>query len=205
MAGRWCAAGSSLDIAGADWHMSRVRAATIVGEDRATRLRRVGGLLLVVLAVALYAPALRAPFLFDDQSAIVANRTIRSWWPPWTPLVSPSGASGVAGRPLVNFSLALNHALSGDATWSYHLMNALLHGVAAWLLFSLVRRTLARVRPGEPAAFLAWSVAAVWSVHPLQTESVACIVQRTEVLGSLFYLGTLLAFVRSLESGAWRG
>jgi tetratricopeptide (TPR) repeat protein len=176
-----------------------------IGEDRAAQFRRIGGLLLIVLAVALYAPGLRAPFVFDDQSAISSNPTLRSWWPIWTPLVPPGGASGVVGRPLVNLSLALNHAISGDAPWSYHLTNALLHGAAAWLLFSLVRRTLLRLRPDEPVAWLAWSVALVWTVHPLQTESVTCVVQRTEVLASLFYLATLLAFVRSLEPAAWSG
>lgn len=182
-----------------------MRVAAILGEDRAARTRRVAGLLLVGLAVAVYANALRAPFIFDDQSAIVGNPTLRTWWPPWQPLVPPPGASGVAGRPLVNLSLALNHLLGAEAPAGYHLANTLLHGAAAWLLFSLVRRTLARLRPGEPADFFAWSIAAVWTVHPLLTESVTCVVQRTEVLASWFYLGTLLAFVRSLEPGAGRG
>ncbi|WP_415909904.1 hypothetical protein [Oleiharenicola sp. Vm1] len=163
-----------------------MRVAAILGEDRAARMRRAAGLLLVGLAVAVYANALRAPFIFDDQSAIVGNPTLRTWWPPWQPLVPPPGASGVAGRPLVNLSLALNHLVGGEAPAGYHLANALLHGAAAWLLFSLVRRTLVRLRPGEPAGFFAWSVAAVWTVHPLLTESVTCVVQRTEVLASFF-------------------
>ena len=48
---------------------------------------------------------------------------------------------------------------------------------------------------------LAFAIALIWAVHPLQTESVVCIAQRTESLCSLFYLLTLYCFVRGAQSG----
>jgi Tfp pilus assembly protein PilF len=188
--------------------MSAMRAAFIFGEDRATRLRRLGGAALVVLALALYANALRAPFVFDDQSAILGNRTLRVWSPWWTPLFPPLDAGGVVGRPLVNLSLALNYALGGESPAGYHAVNILLHGAVAWLLFAIVRRTLARVSAGERVDFFAWSIAAVWTVHPLLTESVTCVIQRNEVMASACVLGALYGFIRASEAGAaarnWR-
>jgi hypothetical protein len=80
-----------------------------------------------------------------------------------------------SGRPVLNLSLALNHAISGDAVWSYHVFNLLVHVCAALALFGLVRRTLEqpgwRGRPDGAALPLAWSVAALWLLHPLQTQA----------------------------------
>ncbi|MBX3750577.1 MAG: tetratricopeptide repeat protein [Opitutaceae bacterium] len=105
----------------------------------------------------------------------------------------------------MNLSFALNHAISGEAVWSYHAVNLLIHAGAGLALFGLVRRTLAL--PGMPgggraaADSLALAVAGIWLAHPLQTESVTSIVQRTESLVGLFYLLTFYAFVRALTAG----
>ena len=48
----------------------------------------------------------------------------------------------VAGRPVINLSLALNWAISGDDPWSYHAVNLLIHALAALALFGVVRRSL---------------------------------------------------------------
>jgi len=82
----------------------------------------------------------------------------------------------------------------------------------ALVLLGLVRRTLVRPglreRYGSTALPLAFAVALLWTLHPLQTESVTYTVQRTESLMGLFYLLTLYCFARSVESprpGLWRG
>src|SRR4029077_15512000 len=78
--------------------------------------------------------------------------------------------------------------------------------LAGLTLFGLVQRTLLRPalhpRFGADALPLALAVALLWTVHPLQTESVTYIVQRAESLMGLFYLLTLYCFVRSLDSPA---
>ncbi len=112
------------------------------------------------------------------------------------------------GRPLLNLSLAVNYALSGTSVWSYHAANVAIHILAGLTLYELTRRTF-RLIGGELAAAadsLGLVIALLWIVHPLQTESVTYIVQRTESLMGFFYLFTLYAFVRSaeLESIGWR-
>ena len=78
--------------------------------------------------------------------------------------------------------------------------------MAGLTLLGLVRRTLQRPvlqeRFGASALPLALAVAVLWTVHPLQTESVTYITQRYESLMGLFYLLTLYCFVRSVESAA---
>ncbi|MBC7365585.1 MAG: tetratricopeptide repeat protein [Undibacterium sp.] len=155
--------------------------------------------LLVAAVVIAYANTFSVPFLFDDVLAIVENPTIRHLWPLTTSLSPPAGQGlTVEGRPLLNFSFALNYAVSGTAPWSYHLANIALHALAALTLFSLIRRTLAALSTPrvESPTTLAFYAALLWAVHPLQTESVTYIVQRAESLMGLLYLLTLYCFAR---------
>ena len=56
-----------------------------------------------------------------------------------------------------------------------------------------------RITRPTRATLLAFAVALLWTVHPLQTEAVTYIVQRTESLMGLFYLLTLYCFIRGAE------
>jgi len=165
-------------------------------------------LLLVVLVAAAYANTFGVPFLFDDAIAVERNPTIRQLWPLSVPLSPPPEGGTTTGRPIVNLSLALNYAISGEAAWSYHVGNLLIHAGAALALFGLLRRTFAApaLRPvtGVVADSLAFAAAALWALHPLQTESVTNIAQRTESLCGLFYLLTLYACARAAEAPALR-
>ena len=156
--------------------------------------------------LAAYHNSFSVPFVFDDIPAIVENASIRKLW-PLGEVLAPGTHGGVttSGRPVVNLSLALNYALSGSAVWSYHAVNLAIHLVAGLALFGLVRRTLLtpglRDRFGSAALPLAFFTAALWLLHPLQTESVTYVVQRAESLVGMFYLLTLYCFVRGAGPG----
>ena len=159
------------------------------------------GAMIAIAGFAAYANSFGGPFVYDDGPAIVDNPTLQSL----ATAFFPSAGTTVSGRPLVNFSFALNHALSGTGVGSYHLLNLLIHIAAGLTLFGLVRRTLARLHSPHslPAA---GSVALLWTIHPLQTESVTYVVQRAESLMGLCYLLTLYCFIRSIDSksaGRW--
>lgn len=161
-------------------------------------------LFLAAAALLAYHNSFAAPFLFDDDSSIRDNPTIRSlgqaWWPP-----RENGVT-VSGRPLLNFTLALNYAVGGTAVGGYHAVNLLIHVLAAGVLFGVVRRTLrlpaCGARPEREARALALVAAGLWMLHPLQTESVTYVIQRAESLVSLLYLLTLGCFLRAAEPGA---
>ena len=163
--------------------------------------------LLILATLAAYHNCLTAPFVFDDASAIVKNATIRHLWPLGGALTPPTEAGGVCGRPLVNLTLAINYALSGTDTWSYHSLNLAIHILAGLALFGIARRTFLQpplhARFGAVAQPLALVVAGLWTLHPLQTESVTFVVQRNESLMGLLFLLTLYAFIRGTKkSGA---
>ncbi len=172
----------------------------------------LAALVLAVGVLAAYQNIFDKPFVFDDLPGIVANPTITQLWPPWTALSPPSETgSSVAGRPLINYTFAINYALSGYEVWSYHALNLIIHVLAAWTLFGVARRTLLRPalaeRFGNEALPLAFLIALGWAVHPLLTESVTNVIQRTESLSALFYLLTFYCFIRSLDStraNRWR-
>lgn len=202
-----------------------------------------GGGVLALAVLAAYHNSFSAPFVLDDTFSITENRMIRHFWPIWDVLSPPGGGLTVSGRPVLNLSLAINHAVSGTAAWSYHALNVIIHALAGLTLFGIVRRTLlgercrsllARVAAaglaGDASAassaalrsegrsrvnsllqidavLLALAVAGIWTLHPLQTESVTYVVQRAESLMGLFYLLTLYCFIRSADSpkpGRWQ-
>lgn len=152
---------------------------------------------LLIAATALaWANSWSAPFVFDDIPSIVENRGIRELAPlSW---LNPPHTAGetVSGRPLLNFTFALNHAVSGPDVWSYHVLNGLIHAFAALALWAVLRR-LPPVTSG-----VALATALLWTLHPLQTAAVTYVVQRAESLAALFTLLTVYGFLRSVRGDA---
>ena len=148
-----------------------------------------------------YANSLGGPFIFDDRLAIVASPNIRQW-SPLSRVLLPVQESPVAGRPLVNLSFAIDYAIAGLDVRVYHLTNIAIHLLCALILFGIVRRTLESggiALPFQPAD-VACAAALVWTVHPLNSEAINYLTQRTESMMALFYLLTLYAGVRALRS-----
>ncbi len=161
---------------------------------------------LVVATVTAYVPALRAPFVMDDADTIGASST-------WTTLEG----SPTAGRPLVTATLAVNYAINSalgvdqrsdpdgpNKAVGYRLFNLFLHLLTGALLFAVVRRALReRTIPETWRAIadpLAGAACALWLLHPIQSEVINYIVQRSEALASFFYLATLYASQRAWDA-----
>lgn len=167
--------------------------------------RRAWLLCIVIIAAGLlaYANSFSGVFLFDDDHAILENPHIRRLWPLSEALKAPP-QSTVAGRPVVSLSLAVNYALGGLNPWGYHAFNLAVHLAAGLVLFGVVRRTLLsdrlRERYGSAAETLAGITTLLWVVHPLQTETVTYVIQRTESMMALLYLLTLYCVMRGRSS-----
>ncbi len=160
-------------------------------------------LAVIVLAVALvYANGLSGPFLPDDERSVVTNQQIRQV--SLAAAFDPPPETPVAGRPLVNLSFALNYAAGGLDVTGYRVANVALHALAALVLYGLVWRTLA-LPPGAPALAaaaqpVALAAALVWAVHPLNTEAVTYLTQRSELLMGASLLLTLYCALRAADS-----
>src|SRR3990172_12925973 len=154
---------------------------------------------------AVYGRALDAPFIFDDTTSVLQNRSIEKLWPLWGDAehpgpLNPAPHMAVSARPVVNLSLALNYHFGQFNPRGYHLFNVAVHMLSAVLLGAIVNRTLRLPyfagRFDRAAGPLALAVALVWAVHPLVTEAVVYITQRTELMMACFYLATLYGSLR---------
>ena len=161
--------------------------------------------LIALAALLVYWNSLSAPFIFDDHVAIVGNSTLRS---PSDAFSQPRDTP-LAGRPVVALTFALNYGFSDLNVRTYRTTNVAIHLFCALLMFGIVRRTLLlprlRLRFGPSAADVACAAAVLWVVHPLTTDAVTYVTQRTESLMAMWYLVTLYASLRAHASPSRMG
>jgi tetratricopeptide (TPR) repeat protein len=153
--------------------------------------RLAGLIVIVLLGVLSYWPALSGQFVWDDNS--------------WTTEILPilrdfSGLEKIWFQPT---ALQQYYPLSGTTFWidyhlwgfhplPYHVENILLHLTSAILFWQLLRKLQV---PG------AWLAGAIFAIHPVMVESVAWITERKNVLSMVLFLSSLLAYGRF--SGYW--
>ena len=140
--------------------------------------------LLVVLCVVAYAPTLQNGYIWDDNSYLYENTLVSD----------PSGLKDIwfthkspQYYPLVFTTFWIEHKLWGFKAFGYHLTNLLFHIFNAILLLLVVRKIYPRV---------AFVVAMIFAVHPIQVETVAWITELKNVLALFFFLLTVLSYLR---------
>ncbi|MCE0499421.1 MAG: tetratricopeptide repeat protein [Methylacidiphilales bacterium] len=143
------------------------------------------GVILLLAVLLTYQPVWDAGYIWDDDSLITSNPCI----------VGPLGlkeiwtTSAAEICPLTLTTLWVAHALWGLSPLPYHILNVFLHAACAVVLW----RVLCRLQiPG------AWLGAALWALHPVQVESVAWITEMKNTQSGLFFLLSILFFVKWL-------
>jgi len=158
---------------------------------------------LSTVATAIHWSALSGPFIFDDAPAITDNPHITQLWPPGEVVAAPPSGP-TEGRPIVSYSFAINYAISGLNPTHYRAVNIAIHVACAIALLLCVMGVLST--PGWPVAlrrprfWIGFAVALVWLAHPLTSEVVNYITQRTESLMALFVLIAFAIWVRQDRS-----
>jgi protein O-mannosyl-transferase len=148
----------------------------------------VKGLVLVAAVLAAYGPAWHAGYIWDDDVYLTGNKLLTlpdGLRRIWFSLQSPSQYF-----PLTYTTFYLERFVWASNPAGYHIVNLLLHGANAVLLWRLLLRLQV---PG------AWLGAALFALHPVQVESAAWITERKNVLMGFFFLLTLLAWVRFVD------
>ena len=161
-----------------------------------SRRHAVPALVLGALVAISFFPACQGGFVWDDvvfteEPVIKSASGLKNIW------FSPSDIKNEGHYwPVTYTTFWLEHKLWGLAPLGYHVVNVLLHFLNVLLLWRLLGRLSV---PG------AWAAAAVYAVHPLHVESVVWVIERKDVLSGLFYLTSLMAYIRFVDTRRWPG
>jgi tetratricopeptide (TPR) repeat protein len=148
---------------------------------------------LALIPILVYAPAMRAGFIWDDDLLVTANRLVRNadglrsiWFASTAPDFTP----------LTLTTFWLEWRLWPGSAAGYHIVNIALHAVAALLLWRALRSLEV---PG------AWWGALLFAVHPVNAASVAWIAELKNTLSLVFYLLAALCFIQyRQERSGWK-
>jgi tetratricopeptide (TPR) repeat protein len=143
------------------------------------------GLILILFVILAYTPIWKAGFVWDDELILTANPCIVG--PLGLKEIWTTNAADIC--PLTLSTFWAEHALWGLHPLPYHLANVLMHGLSAIVLWRVLRSL--RIQG-------AWLGAALWALHPVVVESVAWITEMKNTESGLFFLLSILFFVRWL-------
>jgi tetratricopeptide (TPR) repeat protein len=155
---------------------------------------------VVGATIVAFLPALQAGFVnWDDRSNFLDNPAYRGLgltqlaWMFTTFHMGPY-------QPLAWMTLGLDHLLWGMDARGYHLTSLLLHAATALGFYLVSLRLLGLALGGRVGArdlrIGAAAAALLFAIHPLRAESVAWVTERRDVLSGLFYVLTVLAWLR---------
>lgn len=158
-------------------------------------------LLIFALGFVAYSNTLQGPFLFDDYDNIVLNGHLRihDLWP--STLADAAFHSFMPSRPVANLSFALNYLAHGFWLPGFHLTNIAIHCLTGLFLYVILKMTLAtpplrRQLPPESVVPIAGLSTLLWLLNPQNTQSVSYLVQRMNSLAALFFLLSLLLYLK---------
>ena len=165
--------------------------------------RWAGYILVALAAAAVFSWTLRFDFVtYDDQELVVGNAAFLGHVSNIpvsfaTHAFTGHRASSAYYRPLLLTSYILDYHVWKLRPFGYHLTNLILHVLASLLLLGFIER----LTPHRPAAIFA---ALLFSLHPVQTESVAWVAGRNDVLLGVFIM-LMMLFYSSARPGTERG
>jgi len=156
---------------------------------------------LSVLLLAIYGNSFHAEWHFDDIGNIVDNEKIHIKNLTWSELSKGIYTrEGKLSRPVAYISFATNYYFGDLDEFGYHVVNVVIHLVAAFFLFLFVMNTLKLplLRPyyGDNAYNIALLAAFFWSAHPIHVHAVTTIIQRMASMAGMFYIMAMYFYLK---------
>ncbi len=164
-------------------------------------------ILIAGLILWVFGQGVHGPFIFDDSIAIEKNPTFHqdSWWA----VLKGKRDTTYSSRPLINLSFAIDYKLYGLNPEPYRWTNIVLQIIIAWVLLGLLSRFLpiclnSSEKNRYLTDWLALLVSLAWSLHPVQTECVLYITQRSEQFAALGIFLSIDGLIRHHLTGKKR-
>ena len=163
-------------------------------------------LIIVIAGFLIYSNTFKAPFIFDDEDSIVNNPAIKDI----RLFIDPARAEK-DGRFIGFLTFALNYKMHALDVTGYHVFNLLIHLMNALLVYWLVVLTFRTpyasdyvqrdiFKPSDVRHQIALFTGLLFVSHPIQTQAVTYIVQRFASLATLFYLFSLVMYIKARGS-----
>lgn len=159
--------------------------------------------LLILLVFIVYSNTFDNAFVWDDTKLIAEN--VKVHYLKYVPQLftrdyfdratapSHNGLAQQYWRPLVLLSFSLDYFFWGRNPLGYHLTSVALHAFNA-ILVLIVLGMVPKTRP------VSWYAALIFALHPLNTNAVAFISGRTDLLAATFFLLACAAFLRYVST-----
>jgi tetratricopeptide (TPR) repeat protein len=155
-------------------------------------------LVLAVVTLAIYNPVNRHPFVnYDDDRYVTENPHVRQGLTANTITWALTSTEQANWHPLTWMSHALDVSLFRLNPAGHHFTSVLIHAINVVLLFLLLMWSTNRL---WPSVF----VAALFAVHPINVESVAWVAERKNVLCTMLFLLTLMAYGWYVRKPSWK-
>jgi Tfp pilus assembly protein PilF len=157
---------------------------------------------LLIILLAIYSNSFYGEWHFDDYANIVNNPyvQIKSFsWPEIKHCVFGIFQDRLL-RPLSYFSFALNYKFGGMDVFGFHVVNFIIHYLAAVFLFLFIYNTLKLPLLREKYSLIAYPVALLstflWAFNPVQVTSITYVVQRMASMAGLFYVMSMYFYLK---------
>lgn len=160
-------------------------------------------LILVSAVIAIYAPALRNGFVWDDTALVLRDPLIRSWRlipEDFNHFLFLDATASDFYRPIQRLTYTIEYAFFTVRPGPYHLTNILLHaGAAVALLFFAEELLGAFGMDDKKRRWVALIGAAIWAIHPVQSAAVIYVSGRADPLAALFGFTACYLILSSLR------
>lgn len=158
---------------------------------------------LLIILLAIYSNSFYGEWHFDDFANIVNNPHVQIKSFSWDEIKNCFYGleQERLSRPLAYLSFALNYYFDGENVFGYHLVNFIIHYLAAVFLFLFIYNTLQLPLLREKYATIAYPVAMLstflWAVNPVHVTSITYIVQRMASMAALFYILSMYFYLKA--------
>jgi tetratricopeptide (TPR) repeat protein len=159
-------------------------------------------LLIMLTGSIIYANTFGVPFVLDDKLGALSDNVSNDL------AYYFANSTGYEPRFIGYLTFALNYHFGGLDVTGYHVVNLFIHLMAALLVYTLLRLTFqtpyfqAQIASSQtsvfsPRGFIPLFGALLFVVHPVQTQAVTYVVQRLASLATLFYLLSVVLYVKA--------
>lgn len=160
-------------------------------------------LVLFLSVIIAYFPSVDAPFYLDDRESIETNELIKA--DSLEPLLNSRMANRIVGYA----TLWANFHVNGLEPAGYHMVNIFIHLISSLLVYFLTLTILNFFTKSDTDRaqtelkhnrFWAFAVAALWALHPLNSQTVIYVVQRLASIVSIFMMLSVIFYIKARQS-----